>query len=83
MKIIDAIKVVLQNTLPELAADIIDNGIVMTGGSSQLRNLTDLVYRKTGVKAVLAEDSLYCVAKGIGIALDHMDTYNRALLAKK
>jgi len=83
LKIIDAIKEVLQNTLPELASDIIDNGIVMTGGSSQLRNLTDLVYRKTGVKAVLAEDALYCVAKGIGIALDHMDTYNRALLAKK
>ena len=83
LKIIDAIKNVLQNTLPELAADIIDNGIVMTGGSSQLRNLTDLVYRKTGVRAVLAEDALYCVVKGIGIALDHMDTYNRALLAKK
>jgi rod shape-determining protein MreB len=83
MKIIDAIKEVLQHTLPELAADIIDNGIVMTGGSSQLRNLTDLVYRKTGVKAVVAEDPLYCVVKGIGIALDHMDTYNRALLAKK
>jgi rod shape-determining protein MreB len=83
LKIIDAIKDVLQQTLPELAADIIDNGIVMTGGSSQLRNLTDLVYRKTGVKAVLAEDPLFCVAKGIGIALDHMDTYNRALLAKK
>lgn len=83
LKIIDAIKDVLQNTLPELASDIIDNGIVMTGGSSLLRNLTDLVYRKTGVKAVIAEDALFCVAKGIGIALDHMDTYNRALLAKK
>jgi len=83
LKIIDAIKEVLQQTLPELASDIIDNGIVMTGGSSMLRNLTDLVYRKTGVKAVVADEALYCVAKGIGIALDHMDTYNRALLAKK
>jgi actin-like ATPase involved in cell morphogenesis len=55
----------------------------MTGGTSQLRNFTVLVYRKSGVKAVLAEVALFCEAKGIGVALDHMDTYNRALLAKK
>src|ERR1035437_4809261 len=61
---IKAIKDVLQDTPPELAADIIDNGIIMTGGSSQLRNLTELVFRRTGVKAVVAKDPLYCVAKG-------------------
>ncbi len=73
----------LQETPPELAADIIDRGIIMTGGSSQLRNLTELVYRRTGVKAVLAEDSLYCVAKGTGIALEHLDTYKKTIISKK
>jgi rod shape-determining protein MreB len=81
-QIIDAIKVVLQDTLPELASDIIDTGIVMTGGSSQLRNLPELVYRRTGVKAILAEEPLYCVVRGIGIALNHLDQYNRALISK-
>jgi len=82
-QIIKAIKEVLAETPPELASDIIDHGIIMTGGSSLLRNLPDLIYRKTGVKAVVAEDALYCVAKGTGIALEHLDTYKRAILSKK
>ena len=82
-QIIQAIKDLLQETPPELASDIIDNGIIMTGGSSQLRNLTDLVYRKTGVKARLADDALYCVAKGTGIALEHLDTYKKAIISKR
>jgi len=80
---IKAIKDVLQETPPELAADIIDRGIIMTGGSSQLRNLPELVFRRTGVKAILAEDALYCVAKGTGIALEHLDTYKRSIISKK
>lgn len=80
---INAIKDVLQETPPELAADIIDNGIIMTGGTSQLRNLTDLVFRRIGVKAVLAEDPLYCVAQGTGIALEHLETYKKAILSKR
>jgi len=82
-EIIRAIKEVLQETPPELSADIIDQGIIMTGGSSQLRNFPDLVERRTGVKAVLAEDALYCVAKGTGIALEHLETYKKSILAKK
>lgn len=82
-EMINAIKKVLQDTPPELASDIIDKGVIMTGGSSQLRNLTELVYRKTGVKAVLAKDSLYCVAKGTGIALRHLDTYKKSIIAKR
>ena len=82
-QIIKAIKDVLQETPPELSSDIIDHGIIMTGGSSLLRNFTDLVYRKTGVKATLAEDSIYCVAKGTGIALEHLDVYKKAVLSKK
>ncbi len=81
--IIKAIKDVLQETPPELASDIIDYGIIMTGGSSQLRNLADLVYRKTGVKATIADEALFCVAKGTGIALEHLDVYKKVVLSKK
>ncbi len=80
---INAIKDVLSQTPPELAADIIDDGIIMTGGSSLLRNLADLIYRKTGVKANVADDTLLCVAKGTGEALDHLGKYKKAILAKK
>lgn len=82
-EMIKAIKDVLQETPPELAADIIDKGIVMTGGSSQLRNLPELVFRRTGVKAVLAKDPVYCVVKGTGIALDHIETYKKSILSKR
>ncbi|MEI8337616.1 MAG: rod shape-determining protein [bacterium] len=80
---IQAIKDVLQETPPELASDIIDQGITMTGGSSQLRNLCELVLRRTGVKAVVAEKPLYCVALGTGIALEHLDTYKKAIVGKR
>lgn len=80
---IEAIKDVLQDTPPELAADIIDQGIIMTGGSSQLRNLPELVFRRTGVKAVLADEALFCVAKGTGIALEHLDTYKKTIITKR
>ncbi len=82
-EMVKAIKDVLQETPPELASDIIDNGIMMTGGSSMLRNLPELVFRRTGVKAMLAEDALYCVAKGTGIALEHLDTYKKTIIAKR
>ena len=82
-EMIKAIKDVLQETPPELASDIIDHGIIMTGGSSQLRNLPELVYRRTGVKAALAKDPLYCVAKGTGIAINHLDTYKKSIIAKR
>ncbi len=80
---IGAIKDVLQETPPELSSDIIDRGIIMTGGSSQLRNFPELVFRRTGVKAVLAKDALYCVVKGTGIALEHLDMYKKSIIAKR
>ena len=80
---VQAIKDVLQETPPELSADIIDNGITMTGGSSQLRNLPELIFRRTGVKARLAKDAPFCVAKGTGEALKHLDTYKKAIIAKR
>ncbi len=80
---VKAVKDVLQDTPPELAADIIDQGIIMTGGSSLLRNLPELIFRRTGVKARLADEPLLCVAKGTGIALEHLDTYKKAIVAKR
>ena len=82
-EIIKAIKDVFQETPPELAADIIDKGIIMTGGSSMLRNLPELIYRRTGVKAYLADDALYCVVKGTGVALSHLDMYKKSIIAKR
>src|SRR3989339_814414 len=82
-EMIKAIKDVLQETPPELSADIIDQGIIMTGGSSQLRNMPELVFRRTGVKAVLAKDAFYCVVKGTGIALEHLDTYKKLIISKR
>jgi rod shape-determining protein MreB len=80
---IKAIKDVLQETPPELASDIIDRGITMTGGSSMLRNFPELVLRRIGVKAQLADDALLCVAKGTGIALEHLDVYKKSIMAKR
>jgi len=82
-EMIKAIKDVLQDTPPELASDIIDQGIIMTGGSSQLRNLPELVYRRTGVKAKLAEDPFYCVVKGTGVTLNHLDLYKKSVITKR
>lgn len=79
---IQAIKDVLAEVPPELASDIIDNGIAMTGGSSQLRNFTDLIHRRTGVSAYVVNDPLFCVARGTGIALEHLDTYKKAIITK-
>ncbi|MDP3735727.1 MAG: rod shape-determining protein [bacterium] len=81
-QMIKAIKDVLHETPPELAADIIDQGIIMSGGSSLLRNMPELVFRRTGVSARLAEDPLYCVAKGTGIALEHLEVYKKSIIAK-
>lgn len=82
-EIIKAISVVLGETPPELASDIIDHGIVMTGGTSQLRRLPLLIEQQTGVSVTVAEDPLFCVVKGTGILLDHLSDYKRSILAKR
>lgn len=82
-EMVQAIKDVFQHTPPELAADIIDGGIIMTGGTSQLRNFPELIRRRTGVKAVVADQAFFCVAKGTGVALEHLNVYKRAVLSKK
>lgn len=81
--IISVAKKVLQKTPPELSADIMDKGIVLTGGSSLLRNIDQLLSRTTGVAAYVSDDAMLCVAKGTGIALDNLDSYKRSILATK
>ncbi len=81
--IIMSIKRVLNDTSPELAADIMDKGIVMSGGSSQLRNFDQLISRTIGVPVYLADDTSLCVARGTGIALENLDSYKRSILSAK
>lgn len=81
--IVSAAKKILYDTPPELSADIMDKGMVLTGGSSLLRNIDQLLSRTTGVPAFVADDALLCVAKGTGIALDNLNSYKRSILATK
>jgi len=82
-EIINSAKRVLHGTPPELAADIMDKGMVLTGGSSLLRNIDQLLSRTTDVPAFVTDDAMMCVAKGTGIALDNLDSYKRSILATK
>lgn len=81
--IITAIKSVLQQTPPELSADIIDKGMVFSGGSSQLRHLAELVSQATDVPAYVADEAHLCVVKGTGVALENLDSYKRSVLSTK
>jgi rod shape-determining protein MreB len=81
-QIIGAIKGVLEDTPPELAADIIDKGIVMAGGTSTLKNLDKLVTQLTGVPAHVAEDPLLCVVRGTGVALENIELYRKSVAKK-
>jgi rod shape-determining protein MreB len=81
-EIIQIIKNVLRETPPELSADIMDKGMVLTGGGSLLRNLPELIARATGVPCTLAEDPLLCVAKGTGVVLENLDIYKRSIMSK-
>lgn len=79
MQIIAAVKGVLEETPPELAADIIDKGIVMAGGTSLLRNLDRLMTQMTGVVCHVAEESLLCVVRGTGVAMENIELYKRSI----
>jgi len=79
-EIIAAVKIVLQNTPPELAADVMDKGIVMTGGGSLLRAFDKMLTKITGVPCQVAEDPLLCVVKGTGIAVENLDAFRKSVL---
>lgn len=82
-EMITATKNVLQKTPPELAADVIDKGIIMTGGGALLRKIDELFTKVTGVPCQVAEDPLLCTAKGTGIAVEHLDAYKKSILWAK
>ncbi len=82
-EIIRAVKNVLQNTPPELSSDVIDRGMVLSGGGALLKNLDKLLSQVTGVPCYVADDPLLCVAKGTGKVLDDLDLYKRSVIAGK
>lgn len=82
MAIIEAAKKVLQETPPELAADVMDKGMILSGGGALLRNLDKLITKVTKVPCYVADDPLLCVAKGAGMALDNLEVYKKTILAK-
>jgi len=79
LHIVSAVKNVLEQTPPELAADIIDKGVVMSGGTSLIKNFDKLMTKLTGVPCHVAEDALLCVAKGTGVALENIELYKRSI----
>ncbi|MFA6474621.1 MAG: rod shape-determining protein [Patescibacteria group bacterium] len=81
--IVQAVKSVLQDTPPELSADVIDKGMVVSGGSGMLRNLDELLARAINVPAYLADDPLQNVVKGTGIALENLESYKRSILSTR
>ncbi|AEJ43834.1 rod shape-determining protein [Alicyclobacillus acidocaldarius] len=83
LAIVDAVKVTLEKSPPELAADIMDRGIVLTGGGALLRNLDKRLARETGMPVLVAENPLDCVAIGTGKALDNYDVYRKRSAAMR
>ena len=79
--IIEAVKDVLHNTPPELSADVMEKGMVLSGGSGQLRNLDRLLAEATGVPVFVADTPQLCVAKGTGIALDNLESYKKSIFS--
>jgi rod shape-determining protein MreB len=74
---------VLEQTPPELSSDIIDRGMMLTGGGALLKNLDKLLTNVTGVPCVVADDAQLCVVRGAGIALDNLNEYKRSLAGIK
>ncbi|MFA6132168.1 MAG: rod shape-determining protein [Patescibacteria group bacterium] len=77
--ILATVKEVLHKTPPELSADVMEKGIVLSGGTAQLRNLDRLISEATGVPVYVAEDPQLCVAKGTGVALENLEAYKRSI----
>ncbi len=82
-EIMNAIQSVFNVTPPELAADIMEKGIILSGGSAQLRDFDEFIKRSLGVAAYTAEDPILCVAKGTATILNHLDVYKKTLLQKR
>ena len=83
MDIAASVQSVFNNTPPELVADIMEKGIIISGGGANLRNIDEFFKEMTGVTCYVAENALFCVAKGTGLILEHIDVYKRTLLNKR
>lgn len=82
-EIIHVIKQVLRETPPELSADIIDKGMIISGGGALLRNIAERISQETGVPCFLAEDPLLCVARGTGVVLENLEVYKKSIMSKR
>jgi rod shape-determining protein MreB len=82
-KIIDAVKGTLEKTPPELAADVMDHGIMMTGGGALLSNLDKLLSNETGMPVLVSEDALSCVGEGTGRSLENIELLKRVVMTTK
>jgi len=82
-EIVQVVKTVLRETPPELSADIMDKGMILSGGGALLRNIDELIAQVTGVPCFLAEDPLLCVAKGTGKVLENLEAYKNSIMIKK
>jgi len=82
-EIIQAVRLVLSQTPPELSADIMDKGIILSGGTALLRNFDELIVKATGVPVYVAEEPLFCVAKGAGLVLENLELYKRSIMARR
>lgn len=82
-EVVQIIKSVLEVTPPELCSDIMDKGIYISGGGALLKNIDKLITQVTGVPATIAENPLFCVARGTGIVLENLDVYKRNVIAKR
>lgn len=82
-EILAAIKTMLRETPPELSADIMDKGMIMSGGGALLRNIDQRIAQSIGVPCFVADDPLTCVARGAGIVLDNLEVYKRSIMSKK
>ena len=78
-QILEGIKEVLSKAPPELAADIVDRGIVLSGGTALLTNIDRFITYYTGVASFVVEDPLYCVIRGVGMAVEHLDQFKEAI----
>jgi rod shape-determining protein MreB len=82
-QIVGVVKQVLEEIPPELSSDIIDKGIVMSGGTSLLTNFSNMLTEETGVPCHVAEEPMLCVVRGTGVALDNIDVYKRSILRQR
>jgi len=82
-EVVQVVKQVLRNTPPELSADIIDKGMILSGGGVLLRNIDELLTQATGVPCFVAEDPLLCVVRGSGVVLENLEIYKKSIMSKK